>query len=73
MRGGVEARSNFPNYGANLTETALVGNLAVFCNGPLIEWDAKKQRVKNMRDLESNKTSIEDLIKPNYREGWKLV
>lgn len=73
MRGGVEARSNFPNYAANLTETALVGNLAVFCNGPVIEWDAKKQRVKNMRDLESNKISIEDLIKPKYREGWKLV
>ncbi len=73
IRGGQEARSNFPNYGADLTGMALVGNLAVWCNGPEVQWDAKKMRVKNIRKFENEKASIEELIKPNYREGWKLV
>jgi hypothetical protein len=30
-------------------------------------------RVKNIGDFANEKASIEELIKPTYREGWKLV
>ena len=36
------AMSNFPEYAGPLTETILLGNLAVWAEGKKIEWDAKK-------------------------------
>ena len=65
IRGGEPALSNFPEYAGPLTETVLVGNLAVWVanspgTGPKLEWDAVKQRVKNHDGLER-------LIKRKYR------
>ena len=71
IKGGPEAVSNFPNYAGPLTETILLGNLAVWAGkgpkteGKKIEWDAK-----NLRAL--NAPEVEPIIKRPYRSGWVL-
>ncbi len=65
MREGVPAMSNFPGYAGALTETVLLGNLAVWLDGPAIEWDAKRLRAKNIKGLDP-------LIRGSYRTGWTL-
>jgi predicted dehydrogenase len=57
------AMSNF-NYAAMLTETILLGNVAMRV-GKKIEWDGPKMKVTNCAEAEQ-------YIKPKYREGWKL-
>jgi predicted dehydrogenase len=59
------AVSNFPDYAGPLTETVLLGNLAVWANGKKIEWDAKRLRAKNAPE-------VEPIIRTRYRPGWKL-
>ncbi|MCS6776430.1 MAG: Gfo/Idh/MocA family oxidoreductase [Chloroherpetonaceae bacterium] len=65
IKGGEPAMSNFPNYAGPLTETVLVGNLAVWADGPKVEWDARRLRARGMRELDP-------LIKPVYRKGYAL-
>jgi len=70
IRGGKPAMSNFPDYASSLTETVLLGNLAVWVAnepgvGPKVEWDAKQMKVKNISGLET-------IIKPVYRKGYVL-
>jgi predicted dehydrogenase len=63
--GGKPAVSNFPNYSGPLTEAVLLGNLAIWANGPRLEWDAKNMKVKGS-------TEYDELIKPKYRDGWSV-
>jgi len=69
IRGGKPAVSNFPDYASGLTETILLGNLAVFAadkgEGPKVEWDARNLKVKNIKGLEQ-------IVKPVYRKGYVL-
>jgi len=69
IRGGEPAMSNFPDYAGGLTETILLGNLAVYPaadgEGPKVEWDAKNLKVKNMQGLDQ-------IVKPVYRKGYTL-
>ena len=69
IRGGEPAMSNFPDYAGPLTETILLGNLAVWLaaagEGQRIEWDPKNLAVKNIPGLER-------LIKTEYRPGYSL-
>jgi len=75
IKGGPEAMSNFADYAGPLTETILLGNLAVWCAaekndgdqavGEEVLWDAKTMTVKNIEGLES-------IVKPTYREGYVL-
>jgi predicted dehydrogenase len=69
MKGGPPAVSNFPDYAGGLTETILLGNLAVWAaadgQGEKVEWDAKNMKVKNIQGLEN-------IVKPVYREGYVL-
>ena len=65
MKGGKPARSNFPDYSCLLTEMVVLGNLAVWADGPRLEWDAKKMAVKGAPEYDV-------LIKPEYRKGWEL-
>lgn len=53
-------------YGALLTETVLLGNLA-YRLGSAVEWDSDSLRVKNV-----SRAAAEPLIRPGYRGGWKL-
>src|SRR5262249_6745406 len=64
IKGGKPARSNFPDYAGPLTETVLLGNLAVYA-GKKVEWDARQMKAKNAAE-------VEGLIKPAYRNGYSL-
>jgi predicted dehydrogenase len=64
ITGGGEATSNFPDYAGPLTETILLGNLAIW-SGKKIEWDAKNMKATNAPELDW-------LVKHEYREGWSL-
>jgi len=71
IRGGEPARSNFPDYAGGLTETILLGNLAVWTanepetEGPKVAWDAKNLKATNVEGLE-------EIVKPVYRDGYIL-
>ncbi|MFO0422094.1 MAG: gfo/Idh/MocA family oxidoreductase, partial [Planctomycetia bacterium] len=74
--------SNFVDRGGPLTETILLGNLAVWAaakggpNGTMgdwgekVEWDAKNLQVTNLADLKTPR--VADLIKPIYPSGYRL-
>lgn len=70
IKGGPAARSNFPDYAGPLTETILLGNLAVWAAdapetvGKKVEWDPKGLVATNAPELAG-------IVRPTYREGWK--
>jgi len=76
------AKSNFIDRAGPLTETILLGNLAVWAAatggaegamgdwGEKVEWDAKNLKVTNLASLKTPK--VADLIKPSYAEGHRL-
>jgi len=62
IRAGSQPGSNFPGHAAPLTEMVLLGNLAL-----------KLGRVDlNPANGSFGSSVPDDLIKPEYREGWKL-
>ncbi len=75
-------KSNFIERAGPLTETILLGNLAVWAAskggekgamgewGEKVEWDAKNLVVTNLKSLTT--PGVADLIKPIYREGYRL-
>ncbi len=75
-------KSNFIDRAGPLTETILLGNLAVWAaatggaNGEMgewgekIEWDAQNLKVTNLAALKTPR--VADLIKPKYAEGYRL-
>lgn len=69
IKGGEPAVSNFPDYAGGLTETNLLGNLAVWVaatgKGERVQWDAKNMKSNNVAGLET-------IIKPIYRPGYTL-
>jgi len=64
-KGGPPAVSNIVDYSGPLTETVLLGNLAIWANGPRLEWDARAMKVKGTDEFDS-------LIRPTYRPGWSV-
>ena len=58
------AMSNFPNYSGPLTETILLGNLAVYKRGR-VEWDPV-----NLKPL--NDPSLMQIVQPTFREGYEV-
>jgi hypothetical protein len=64
MRGGQRATSNFPDYAGPLTETILLGNLAVWC-GEKVEWDAKTLTPMNKPELAA-------IVRRDYRNGYEV-
>lgn len=63
-KGGVPASSNF-DYSGPLSETVLMGNLAVRFPNRLLLWDGEKMEVTN--DKDANR-----YVRRPYREGWTL-
>lgn len=75
-------KSNFIDRAGPLTETILLGNLAVWAAatggqdgemgdwGEKVEWDAKNLKVTNLSSLKT--PHVADLIKPVYAEGHRL-
>jgi len=76
------AKSNFVDRAGPLTETILLGNLAVWAAaqggpggamgewGEKVEWDAKNLQVTNLTALKTPR--VADLIKPVYPAGYTL-
>jgi len=63
IRGGPAAVSNFPDYASPLTETILLGNLAVWADGKKIEWDSEKLWAPNAPE-------VAHIVHKEYRKGW---
>jgi predicted dehydrogenase len=63
IKGGHKALSNF-DYAAMLTETILLGNVAIRL-GKKLEWDGPNLKVTNIPEAAH-------LINPPYRKGWSL-
>jgi predicted dehydrogenase len=64
IRGGPAPLSNFVDYAAQLTETALLGNVAALAQTRIL-WDAESGRVTNS-DVANR------FIRREYRKGWSL-
>ena len=76
------AKSNFIDRAGPLTETILLGNLAVWAAaqggvdgemgdwGEKVEWDATNLKVTNLDALKTPR--VADLVKPVYRTGYRL-
>ena len=76
------AKSNFVDRAGPLTETVLLGNLAVWTaaqggpNGGMgdwgekVAWDARNLQVTNLAELKTPR--VADLIKPRYPQGYTL-
>ncbi|HVL39146.1 MAG TPA: Gfo/Idh/MocA family oxidoreductase [Fimbriimonadaceae bacterium] len=62
---GKRPRGHIPTYSGALTETVLLGNLAVWASGERLQWDARRLRVPG-------RPEFDELIRPKYREGWSL-
>ena len=63
------AVSNFENYAGPLTETILLGNLAVWAaaggEGKKIEWDAQSV-------VATNAPEVMHVVRREYRDGWSM-
>ncbi|MGI9456710.1 MAG: Gfo/Idh/MocA family protein [Aeoliella sp.] len=59
------AMSNIVDYSGPLTETILLGNLAVW-KGARVEWDAKKL-------VPLNDESLMKIVKPEYENGYEMI
>ena len=69
--------SNFPNHAGPLTETILLGNLAIWAaaepgkGGETIEWDAENLIVTNLDSLKTK--GVADLVRPKYQPGYENI
>ena len=75
-------KSNFIDRAGPLTETILLGNLAVWAAatggeegamgewGEKVEWDAKNLVVTNLSSLKT--PGVADIVKPTYSDGYRL-
>jgi predicted dehydrogenase len=63
-KGGEPALSNF-GYAGLLTETVLLGNVAIRARGQKLEWDGPGLRVTNVPEANA-------FLRREYRGGWSL-
>ncbi|MHC4531986.1 MAG: Gfo/Idh/MocA family protein [Planctomycetota bacterium] len=63
-KGGKPAGSNFDHSGP-MTESVVMGNLAIRYPNRKLEWDGEKMEVTNFPEANQ-------LINPPYRQGWSL-
>ena len=63
-KGGTPASSSF-DYSGPLSETVLMGNLAVRFPNQLLVWDGAKMTVTNHKDANG-------FVRRPYRAGWTL-
>jgi len=64
MKGGPPAYSNF-DFAGQLTETILLGNVAIRMNGEKLEWDGPGMKF-------TNKPEANRYLHYEYRKGWTL-
>jgi len=63
-RGEGTANTHFPDYAAPLTETVLLGNVAVRSQRT-VEWNAEAGEI-------SNRPALNDHLSTSHRTGWAL-
>jgi len=63
-KGGEPASSNFDHSGP-LTETVVMGNLAIRNPGMKLDWDGQNMKVTNLPEAN-------EYVHRQYREGWRL-
>ena len=63
-KGGKPAGSNF-DYSGPMTESVVMGNLAIRYPHQKLEWDGEKMEVTNFEEANQ-------LVNPPYRQGWSL-
>jgi predicted dehydrogenase len=71
IRFGQPAMANFVDYAGPLTETVLIGNLAVRVDGARIEWDAASMTAR-VENTDSATPALQEFVQPAYREGYEL-
>jgi hypothetical protein len=64
MKGGPRAYSNF-DFAGRLTETILLGNVAIRLSGEMLEWDGPGMQF-------TNKSAANQFLRTEYRKGWSL-
>jgi predicted dehydrogenase len=64
IRGGKPAYSNF-DFAAMLTETILLGNVAMRAGGRLLEWNGPELKITNVPEANA-------FLHYEYRKGWTL-
>jgi len=64
IKTGIPSSADF-SYGGPLTETVLLGVVASLYRNISLEWDNENMKFSNFSDPDN-------LIKPNFREGWSL-
>lgn len=65
IRGEGETVSNFPDYAGPLTETILLGNLAVW-SGEKIDWDAEAMEAVDATE------DVKKIIRHEYHNGYSI-
>ena len=64
-KGGKPALSNF-DYAGPLTETVLLGEVAIHFAGQELQWDTRNMKVTNVEEANGR------ILGPEPRQGWKL-
>jgi predicted dehydrogenase len=83
IKGGSAAKSNFPDYSAGLTETVLLGNLAVWAaagDQDPAKRAAQKENGVQGKKIEwdaknltaTNAPEVAHIVKPEFHNGYKL-
>jgi hypothetical protein len=83
IKGGPPAMSNFPDYASQLTETVLLGNLAVWAAAGDQSASARdEQKIKGVQGKKimwdaknltaTNAPEVAHIIKPEFHNGYKL-
>ena len=66
IRGGPASMANFPDYASPLTETVLLGNVALRFPGQRLLWDSANMKITN--DPKANA-----FLRREYRKGWEVA
>ncbi len=64
MKGGPAAYSNF-DFAAMLTETILLGNIAIRMNGEKLDWNGEAMKF-------TNNAKANHYVQCEYRKGWTV-
>jgi predicted dehydrogenase len=74
---GIEARdpslpvSNFPDYAGPLTETILLGNLAVWAaSDSPVQWDAESMQASNVPP--EAQAAVDEMVRHTYHNGYSI-
>lgn len=70
IKTGTPAVSNFPDYAGPLSETVLLGNLAVWSR-KRVDWDAENLTITNLSEFDKP-DELTGLIKPTYHNGYTV-